>query len=272
MRPWADLHTHTHYSDGADAPEEVAERAAKLGMSMWAVTDHDTTAGLAQAREAALSHGIRFLDGVEISAQFERHEVHVVGLGIDSSCPELQALLTRLETGRRTRAERIAAKLSKHGHSVDLDNLGANDAALGRMHIARSLHAQGVVKSVQEAFDRFLNPGRPAYVPKERATCMEALAAIHASGGLAFVAHPGIGSLRKALPSLIVLPFDGIEAYHSKHSPGHTEGFITLAKEQGLLISGGSDCHGRAKGQRPDMGTVRMPLAYAEAIAAELGS
>ena len=138
------------------------------------------------------------------------------------------------------------------------------------MHIARALHAAGHVKTVQHAFDKYLKPGKPGYVGHPRLECAEAVELIHAAKGLAFLAHPGIGAPVRKLTGLLGLPFDGIECYHSKHSPGKTEMLLQLARERGLLVTGGSDCHGDAKG-RAEMGRVRLPMERFHAIVERLG-
>ncbi len=266
--PAADLHLHSTASDGSDAPARVVERAAALGLGTIALTDHDTTAGLAEAAAAAATHDIAFLPGVEISAWYAASEVHVTGLGIDAYHPELQAALTTLTRDRDHRMQSILALLEENGIHLDESALRAKagHGAIGRMHVALALMDAGVTKIAQEGFDRFLNPGRPAWVPKACIPVEDAVALIHGAGGLAFIAHPGLSkSLRKLTPQLLGLPFDGIEAWHPSHSPGRIAEYKALAYERGLLVAGGSDCHGTVKG-KPTMGTVRVQGKYAQRI------
>lgn len=267
--PWADFHLHSTCSDGADAPEEVAARVAAAGARAFALTDHDTTAGNPAAAAAAAAHGLICLHGTEISTQFERMEIHVIALGCREGDPALEAALARLRASRETRSTAIVEKLQRLGIDIapQLAETGANEGgSTGRMHIAAALAAHGTVRRPQDAFDRLLNPGKPAFVPREKLPLAEALELVHAAGGLAFIAHPGLGhTTRKALPRLLLLPFDGIEAYHISHTPGRTEEFSQLARERGLLISGGSDCHGGIKGRR-ELGRVRLPWHAVEAI------
>ena len=268
---YADLHLHTLHSDGAQSPATMAARAAELGIAAMAITDHDTTAGVAEAAQAAAQAGITFLTGVEISAQLRDIEVHILGYGMEPGHVGLVHLLEQLRGGRHLRIDAMVAKLRECGLEVapHLESVDA-DPTIGRMHLAKALQAMGAVAEAQEAFDRYLNPGRPAWVPLAAAPVAEAVDVIHEAGGLAFVAHPGLRRhTRKLVPELLTLPFDGIEAFHISYSAGRTDEYLQLAQARGLLVCGGSDCHGGIKGQW-EMGKVQMPLKYAEAIVARL--
>ncbi len=268
---FADLHLHTHHSDGSDTPAEVAARAAKLGFAGIAITDHDTVGGIAEGARAAQDLGLAFLNGTEISARFERMEIHVTGLGIDTGCTALLDALARLRDARAERAHAMMELLHEAGIPIDREAVAARagGGAMGRMHIAIQLRKMGVTRGTQEGFDRFLKPGRPAYVPKSALPVAEAIDCIHAARGLAIVAHPGLSkSLRNRLDALLELPFDGIEAYHVSHSPGQVDDFLGIARGRGLLIAGGSDCHGTVKGA-PEMGKVHVPFAHFEALRAK---
>ncbi len=273
MSAFVDLHLHSNHSDGSDPPAVVVQRAAALGFSAIALTDHDTIAGVAEAEAEAEAMGIEFLRGTEISAVFERREIHVVGLGIDIGEACLNKALHKLQEDRATRAERIIARLNEREIPIEYAAVQARagHAAIGRLHIAQELYERGFVKTVQRAFDRHIGAGRPAFVPKASLPCDEAIARIHDAGGLAFLAHPGIGknSLRM-LTKLLALPFDGIEVHHIKHTPGQITGYAELARERGLLVSGGSDCHGTTKNSTPEMGKVRLPYEHYERICAAL--
>ncbi|MBI2434535.1 MAG: PHP domain-containing protein [Candidatus Hydrogenedentes bacterium] len=269
---FVDLHLHTHFSDGLDAPAAVAARAAKLGCAAIAITDHDTVAGVGEAAAACKEAGLEFLTGVEISAEYEGEEVHIVGLGIDVTSASLLAALDWLRAARASRATKIIERLVQIGAirdaAVVVPHLGKN--VVGRLHIARALHALGITRSAQEAFNRFLNPGLPAYVPRELLGAAKAIDLIHEARGLAFIAHPGLTQItRRLLPKLTALPFDGIEAYHISHSPARTREYHALAKSKHWLAAGGSDCHGGAKGAI-EMGKVRVPCVCFERIRAVL--
>jgi hypothetical protein len=250
-----------------DTPEAVVERAVAHGFAAIAITDHDTLRGLEEADTAARRAEMEFLPGTEVSAHFAGFEVHIVGLGIQADGPLIEAL-DRLRKGRAERAQRIIERLRASGINVDPERIAgraAGDASIGRIHIALEIRTMGLVKSVQGAFDKYLGEGRPAYEPNPRLPCDEAIRLIQAAGGLAFLAHPGIGAPRRHFTRLLELPFDGIEAYHSKHSPGQIDQFLSVARERELLVSGGSDCHGTLK-TKPDMGKVRVPYGYYQRI------
>lgn len=233
-----------------------------------ALTDHDTMAGVSEGRVAATERGIDFLAGTEISTHFKFREIHVLGLGVDESNGDLAGALDALCISRRNRGARILERLRELGFSLPLQADG--EGAFGRMHIARAMTDAGYVKKPQEAFDRFMNAGGAAHIPKETMPLGEAIDLIHGAGGLAFVAHPGLGkTTRKLLPELLEYPFDGIEAWHVSHSPGRVEEFTRFAQERGLLVSGGSDCHGTIKGKAL-LGTIRTPLAVYDALQSAL--
>ncbi len=261
---WVDLHLHSRCSDGADAPETVVIRARNLGMAALALTDHDTVSGVPAARAAARESGMGFLEGVEISAAFEDREIHIIGLGICLESPSLTRLLETLHTHRANRVRGIVERLESLG--VTPRGLLAprlqSITPVGRMHVAVALTELGKATSVQNAFERYLNRPCPAFVPKALPSARESIEAIHDAGGLAFIAHPGLGNtLYRRMGALLELPFDGIEAWHVSHTPEMVRMFQALADTHGLLVTGGSDCHGDIKKEKPTMGRVKLPYA-----------
>lgn len=263
---FVDLHLHTNHSDGSDEPRRVVERGAALGFSAIAITDHDTLSGLEEGLAAAEALGLEFLTGTELSASYGKGEVHILGYGVDLSCPALNESLSRLREQREARTGKIVRRLKELGVDIDEASVSARSGgSVGRMHIAQEIFEGGYVKNVQHAFDKYIGRKGKAFVPKKALPAAEAVDLIHEAGGLAFVAHPGLGQERR-LSALLSLPFDGIEAYHIRHSPGQVDLFLGVAQERGLLVSGGSDCHGDSKGQGPEMGKVKVPLRVYEAI------
>ena len=270
---YVDLHIHTNRSDGTDAPTTVVERAAALGLAAIAITDHDTVAGVEEARHAAYNHDIEFLSGIEISASFGRAEVHVVGLGINTGHTLLVDALRELREGRDARINKMIDRLNRLGIDLTRAEVEAlsGGGVLARLHVARALVARGVTQTTQQGFDKYIGAGRKAYVPKKTVSCFKAIDLIHGAGGLAVLAHPGVGSrTEKILDRLLELPFDGIEIYHTRHTQAQTTRFIQVALERDLLISGGSDCHGTAVSNTPDLGNVRVPYHHFEAILSAL--
>ena len=270
MPSYVDLHLHTNCSDGSDSPQRVVERAAAWGLSAIAITDHDTVSGLAEAEKHARSRKIEFLPGTEISARLGEIETHIVGLGIDPACEALVDELNLLHEARSARVDAIIAKLNGLGIPLERGEVEAQAApgsTLGRVHVARALKANGVIRYTQEGFDRFLRAGRRAHVANKMLSCRHAIDLIHEAGGVAVLAHPGVSpNTMKVLARLLELPFDGIEVYHTKHTPGQMTQFIQLALERDLLISGGSDCHGTATKSEPDMGKLYVPYQHFERI------
>ncbi len=272
MPDYADLHLHTNHSDGALSPRKVVERAAAIGLMAVAITDHDTVSGLEDAELAGKVYEVEVLPGVEISAVYGQIELHIVGLGVDRSDARLTEALAESMQARSERVDRILAKLQAAGVPLTRSEVEAHavrGTALGRMHIALALRERGYTTSVQEGFDRFIKHGRKAFVPKAAMSCAKAIDLIHGAGGLAFVGHPGVGAaVQSVLPRVIAMPFDGIEVYHSKHTPGHVTQFTQIALERDLLISGGSDYHGGIKeeGNDVELGSVRLPYHHVARI------
>ena len=271
MAGYVDLHLHTNFSDGSDTPEEVIARAAALNMAGVAITDHDTTSGLDRGRIAADLAGIAFIPGIEISASHGALDIHVIGLGIEAHNTELIMALDTFRTARSTRVDQILERLHDLGITLPRADVeaqaGASGGVLGRIHIARAIQTNGYTRTVQEAFDKYIRRGRKAYVPRKTLPCAQAIDLIHAANGLAFLAHPGLSNPTNSfIDRMMNLPFDGIEAYHTKHSPGQTTAYLQIAQQRGLLVSGGSDCHGTATKPFPDMGTVQVPYECMKTI------
>ena len=262
MRGFADLHIHSSYSDGVYTPGELAAMAKAAGITVLALTDHDTLKGLPEMKEAVASLGIGFIPGVEFSARWENRQVHVLGYGIDQHNALLLERLADVRNARRNRLEKIVKRLREMGMYVDIPMPEEGHRAVGRPHIARALVEQGYVRTVQEAFDKYIGEGKPAYRPQTKMTPPEAVMLIHQAGGIAVQAHPEeIGDRALALKLLGALAYDGLEVYHPSAKEKAVEDFwLQVAKDRNFLITGGSDYHGNA-GRFPEkLADWRVPV------------
>jgi predicted metal-dependent phosphoesterase TrpH len=251
-----DLHCHSTASDGALPPADVVRRAAARGVKVLALTDHDQLDGLESARQAADETGIRFIDGVEISVTWRGQTIHVVGLNITAGLTALGRELERVRSGRLDRARRMADDLAAAGVTGAYE--GAlrytdNPRMISRTHFARYLVEAGVVRDTKAAFQRFLVPGKPGYIPIEWAQLGDAVRWIVAAGGQAVLAHPGRYSLSAGALEDLVGEFkqaggEGIEVVTSSHSPDQYLLFAEIARKHGLAASRGSDFHGPGEG------------------------
>ncbi len=246
-----DLHTHSTFSDGSHTPEELAGMAKRAGLYALALTDHDTTAGLERFTAACAEQGIKGIPGVEISADVSRGTMHILGYYVSADYPGLCVALERIREGRSDRNGKILEKLASLGMSVSMDEVSryAGDEVVGRPHVARAMVEKGYVRSCEEAFDKYLAKGRPAYVDRFRLSSSDSVRIIRDAGGVAVLAHPFTleldnGGLRRIVAELREFGLQGIEAYYSEHSQDQTRRYVALAREMGLLTTGGSDFHG----------------------------
>lgn len=251
-----DLHCHSNASDGALPPAEVARRAARAGVEVWALTDHDQLGGLDEARAAASAAGMHFVDGVEISVTWRGGTVHVVGLRIDPRNATLAGALERVRGGRIERARQIARELDEAGISGAFDGAmrhAEHPDMVARTHFARYLVEAGEVADLREAFRRFLVPGKPGYVPHRWATLEEAVHWILAAGGQAVLAHPGryglsAGAMDALLGEFRAAGGEALEVVTGSHSREQMRLFGALAAKHQFAASRGSDFHGPGEG------------------------
>lgn len=245
-----DLHSHSTCSDGALAPNQLVWRARAHGVDVLALTDHDTTEGLAEAGEAARAAGLTLIPGVEISVTWSGRVVHILGLGVDTGCPALRAGLDGLRRKRDERAHRISEKLDRAGIPGSLEGARAHAGgdALGRTHFARFLVDQGHARDLRRAFKRYLGRGGRCYVACEWADLEEAIAWITGAGGDAVVAHParyqmGATVMRRFLGQFKSAGGVGMEVISSSHPPPQASAMAAYAREFGFYASAGSDFH-----------------------------
>lgn len=264
---FADLHLHSTFSDGTFAPEEVARRAKRAGLTAVSLTDHDTVGGCERMAAACAAQQVEFIPGTELTADLEGIELHILGYFINPRHAPFLAALDHFQDVRVQRIRDIAAKLNAVGIALTADAVFAlaNCRSPGRPHVARALIEGGFCETFDEAFERFLKKDRPAWVPKFKVTAAEAIRLIHEAGGAAVLAHPVLNRCDHLIPALVAAGLDGIECFHTKHSNSDAARYRALAKQHGLLITGGSDCHGLNKG-KPLIGTVKVPYALVEPL------
>ena len=256
-----DLHVHSTASDGTFTPSELVAEAKKVGLKAFALTDHDACSGVSKAMPCATSAGIELIPGIELSTDYHGKEVHIVGLYIDI---ENEQLLKKTTEYRKCRSERNALMveaLQKEGLSITMEELVAEnpDCVITRANIARFLYEHGQIKSVREAFDRYIGDHCKCYVGRLKVASTDAVRLIKEAGGTAILAHPllyGLSNtnLQKMIDELKPAGLDGLEAIYSTYTTGEEQQMKRLARENGLLISGGSDFHGSNK---PDIALGR---------------
>jgi len=249
-----DLHIHTTASDGADTPTRVVEIAASSGVAAIAITDHDTVSGVAEAAAAGERLGVEVIPGIEVSSDYRDNNVHLLGYFIDAESPAMAPVLSWVRIERETRNEKLCAMLAADGFDIDIGQLRAAypDAVLGRPHIAEFLMRKGYVSSVTEGFDKYLEVGRPYYLPKRRISLEKAAETIIASGGVPVLAHPlqygyPLGEVVEMIAYAKSLGVRALECFYSEHTPEQQAWLIHQSQRFHMGISGGSDYHGIRK-------------------------
>jgi 3',5'-nucleoside bisphosphate phosphatase len=250
--PGIDLHSHSVYSDGTFTPSELITLAADRGLDAVALTDHDTTAGLAEAQAAAMVAGVELVPGVEFSTVRQGDGVHVLAYFMDAEHPEFEAELRRLQDDRFDRGERMVAKLQELGYPITFERVReiAKGGNIIRPHVAQALVEAGVVPTIKEAFsDELIGSGGRAYVEKHALHPLQAVELIHRAGGVCVLAHPGTWREASPVPievieELVETGLDGIEASHPEHTPEMELAYVEMAERWGLIWTGSSDCHG----------------------------
>jgi predicted metal-dependent phosphoesterase TrpH len=270
---FADLHLHTHFSDGTYTPEKVVESCREHGLSIIALTDHDTMEGCARAAAACAAAGLEFIHGAELTAEQGGHEVHLLAYFVETTHPRLRREMAKFQAVRQDRIREMVARLNRLKIPLDAQSVFAlaNCSSPGRPHVARALVSAGHCRSLDEAFERYLKKHRPAWVPKFRMSAAHAIELVHQAGGLAVMAHPGLNRTDEVIAPMAEAGLDGLECFHSRHSTMQMEQYLALAEQLDLLVTGGSDCHGESKG-RPLIGTIKLPSDYVTRMKARLGA
>ncbi|HHY05422.1 MAG TPA: PHP domain-containing protein [Clostridia bacterium] len=257
-----DLHVHTAASDGAYLPRKTVELAAKKGISFLAITDHDTTAGLAEAAQECRKYKLNFFSGIELSTIYKEDELHILGYSFDWTNTRMRETVWQLQKARKTRIEKMVAKLTQIGIKIKFEEVSKQSSAqnLGRVHLALALLDKGVVNSIDEAFKKYLNPGCPAFVPRYKLTPFIALEIIKEAHGIPVLAHPGLVNCDKVIPLLVEKGLQGIEVFHPRHSKEDELFYFKLAQNYNLIITGGSDFHGHEEKDMDNLGEMKVPL------------
>ena len=269
-----DLHTHSLRSDGALSPADLVKRAAARGVTIQALSDHDTLAGIAEAEATGRDLGVRIIPATELNTESAWGDAHVLGYFVDPADTALEDRLRWLRSKRGRRIELMVEKLNVLGYAVDLARVLeiAQGGALGRPHLAQALFEKGYVKSYDEAFDTLIAKDSPAYVARVGLTPLDAVTLVRTHGGVPSLAHPGtVIGLDELLPKLVAAGLAGIEAYYGEHSAQMTARCLDRARALDLVPTGGSDFHGRGE-HGVDMGGVFVPPETIERLESRRGA
>ena len=263
---YADLHIHTYFSDGTFSPEEVVKNAISGNLSAVSITDHDSVEAIDLVKALAKDK-IEVIPGVELTAEMGKSEVHILGYFINWKDDEFKKELNLLGKVRQERARKILAKLKELKMEIKYEDLikFSGPGTVGRLHIARMMCSLGYVANIKEAFLKYLSEGKLAYVGKFRLSTKKAIEVIKKVGGISVLAHPYNLGHDEWFPNLIKEGLDGLEVYYNKQDPQITVHYERLAHKFGLLMTGGSDCHGRARGKSL-LGKVKFPYTLVEQL------
>ncbi len=265
-----DLHLHTLASDGKFSPEAIVNKAARLGLSVIAICDHDTINGIAAALKTAAHTRLKVIPGVEISTHAPGSEVHMLGYFVDHTDPGLKKALAGLRNSRRERAQAMIARLDGLGIHIDWQRVQqiAGVGSVGRPHIAQAMLEKGYIASFKEVFASYLGFGGPAYVERHKMTPPEAIALIIRAGGLPVLAHPTtVSDPEKMIAGLKAAGLVGIEVYYNDYTDKQRNSLARLAAKYNLIATGGSDYHGLGEDETM-LGEANVPPQSAEQLMA----
>lgn len=267
MDRYIDLHIHTSFSDGLVDPDRLVKKVLKSRLAAFAITDHDTIDGLKETARLLPDSGPELINGLEMSTEHKGMDLHILGYMFDIENLRLNEVLYGLQKKRDSRARKIVAKLKQMGMEIPYDEVikAAGLGSVGRPHIADTLYQYGHTKSYLEAFHKYIATSGPAYVPKTKVTPAEAIDLIHDAGGLAILAHPTIDNAIQYIDSLVKDGLDGLEVYHYSASRSDRQNIRKLAEKFELVLSGGSDYHGRDN-RRDIIDRSRVPYEFLEGM------
>lgn len=263
-----DLHSHTTASDGTLEPAALVREAVRRGVRVLAVTDHDSTSGLAEAiAEAAKHPPLQIVPGIEINCDVEGAEIHVLGYCMDYEAPWFQEFCRAQREERRARVYRMTERLASIGMPIDPEAVFAivKEGSAGRPHVAQVMLKMGYVKTVREAFDKYLGNGKPGHVPRVKLSPADAVRLIRKAAGVPVIAHPGLADRDELIPELVAAGLMGIESYYGEHSAAQTASYVQMCRDLGLVATGGSDFHG-PRVRAGSLGVPSVPMSVWDAL------
>ena len=273
---YIDLHLHSCKSDGTDTPQEIVQKAVDLGLKAIAITDHDTVSGVLADQQAGERLGMEVVAGIEVSSDYKDNNVHILGYFIDPFATALRPVLVWVKNEREKRNCKIVAMMQRDGFEISVEELKEKypNSVIGRPHMAELLMNKGYVSSVKEGFEKYLEVGRPYYLPKKRISVREAVSAIEEAGGVAVLAHPlqyhyPENEVYELVETAKSAGVRAIEAYYSEHSEEDEKFVLSLAEKYSLAVSGGSDYHGPRKthiSMGSGTGRLRVPAAALDGL------
>ena len=264
---YADLHIHTAYSDGSFLPATIIRHAVKNNLKIISITDHDSVDGIAASIEEGEKSCVEVIPGIEISTTVDTGEIHILGYFIDYEDEYFVKNLKRIQEIRLKRMSVMVDKLNRLMIDIDLNELieYAASSSIGRLHLAHFLKKKGIVGSAYEAFDRYIGSGKPAYEKMNALSPEEGIELISNAGGIPVLSHPGLTRRDDLIDEMIHAGLRGLEVYHSGHSEEDTNRYFQMTKDKGLLITGGSDCHGEKK-LNMLMGRIKLPIQFVDRL------
>ncbi len=267
MKKYVDLHTHSTHSDGSWTPTEIVQRAKKYELSAIAITDHDTVSGIPEGMAEAAKNGIDYVPGIEISTHWCEGRMHILGYFIDYTSSAIAELMKKIQEARKARVFDTCARLKE----IDIDlptelvfEIAHSADSIGRPHIANAMVKLGYVPTLQAAFNKYLAFGRPGYVMRWAPSPEDAIDIIHKTGGIAVLAHCAVTEgCMKHIDKIRAMGIDGVEVFYPSHKPHQIEFLKKFAKDNNLVVTGGSDCHGTVRGE-PLLGIYKVPFSVYE--------
>ena len=267
---YADLHVHTFYSDSTFSPDEVVSYAKNRSLAAIAICDHDSVDGIEPCRKIGDNLGVEIVPGIELTVEKTDAEIHILGYFMDYNLGWFRDKLKELQKGRIARIYKMVEKLKAEGIDLDPEDVFklAGRGTVGRLHLALVILKAGKAKTIKDIFENYIGFNKPCYVANIRFTPQEAIGMILKTGGVPVLAHPDCMGKDEYIPELVRCGLRGIEAYHTDHRSSAVKRYEALAKENNLLVTGGSDCHGLGRG-RVLLGEVRVPYTLVERLKEE---